>query len=40
MKAGEIAGYIERVSWDQFDRPAEFSKTWFNPDVARYVSRF
>lgn len=40
MKPGSLAGYIERTSWDQFDKAAEFSKTWFNPDVARYVSRF
>ena len=40
MARGEAAGYIERVSWDQFGQPAEFSKTWFNPEVARYVSRF
>ncbi len=40
MKPGDLAGYIERTSWDQFNKAAEFSKTWFNPDVARYVSRF
>ena len=40
MKKGDLAGYIERVSCDQFDKPAEFSKTWFNPKHARYVTRF
>lgn len=40
MNPGDIAGYIERMSWDQFNHPAEFSKTWFNPSVAHYVSRF
>ena len=39
MKSGEMAVCIERVGWDQFNQPAEFSKTWLNPNVARYVSR-
>ena len=39
MLPGESAGYIERVGWDQFDQPAEFSKTWFNPKIANYTNR-
>lgn len=39
MCEGEMAGYIERIGWDQFDQPAEFSKTWFNPAVCHYVNR-
>lgn len=39
MQAGDMAGYIERIGWDQFDRPAEFSKTWFNPKICHYVNR-
>lgn len=40
MSVGDLAGYIERIGWDQLDDPAEFSKTWFNPEYARYVTRF
>lgn len=39
LRAEAMAGYIERIGWDQFDQPAEFSKTWFNPDVCIYVNR-
>jgi len=39
MNCGDIAGYIERIGWDQFDKPVEFSKTWFNPTVCHYVNR-
>jgi len=39
MQVGEIAGYVQRIGWDQFDQPAEFSKTWFNPNVCHYVRR-
>ncbi|MEP1231305.1 MAG: GntR family transcriptional regulator [Litorimonas sp.] len=39
MPRGAMAGYIERIAWDQFDQPAEFSKTWFNPNICHYVNR-
>ncbi len=39
LRAGETAGYIERRSWAQGDVPVEFSRTWFDPDRARYVQR-
>jgi len=39
MAPGSSAGFIERIGWDQFDLPAEYSKTWFNPKVANYISR-
>lgn len=39
MKPGEMAGYIERLAWDQFDELTEFSQTWFNPDICHYVNR-
>ena len=32
-------GFIERLSWAQGDRPIEFSRTWFDPILARYVQR-
>lgn len=39
LKAGQCAGYIERVSWTANNQIAEFSKTWFDPAVCRYSSR-
>jgi GntR family transcriptional regulator len=33
------AGFIERVSWTASNTLAEFSHTWFDPAVCRYVSR-
>lgn len=33
-------GYVERRSWDQLGRQAEYSRTWFNPDTCRYVARW
>ncbi len=39
LNAGETAGYIERVSWTAAKKPAEFSRTWFDPKRATYISR-
>lgn len=39
MNPGEMSGYIERIGWDQFNQPAEFSRTWFNPELCLYVNR-
>jgi len=39
LKAGEGAGYIERVSWTAAKQPAEFSRTWYDAARANYVSR-
>lgn len=36
---GDMAGFITRIAWDQHSRRIEFSRTWFDPNVARYVSR-
>lgn len=33
-------GYVERNSWDQQGRQAEFSKTWFDTNKTRYVARW
>ncbi len=33
-------GYVERNSWDQQGRQAEFSKTWFDTKKTRYVARW
>ena len=37
--AGDMAGYIERVSFAADGAPAEFSRTWFDYTKARYISR-
>lgn len=39
MRPGEPAGFIERVSWGQDGEPAEYSRTWFHPGLARYTNR-
>lgn len=39
LRPGAVAGHILRLSWSQDNRRAEVSETWFDPNVARYVSR-
>lgn len=39
LLAGDMAGYIERVSFAADGAPAEFSRTWFDYNKARYISR-
>ncbi|NBB96862.1 MAG: UTRA domain-containing protein [Alphaproteobacteria bacterium] len=39
LRPGDLAGHILRVSWSQKNQRAEVSETWFDPNVARYVSR-
>lgn len=39
LPSGHWAGYIERLSWTTNNELAEFSKTWFDPQVCRYCSR-
>ncbi|GLQ36336.1 GntR family transcriptional regulator [Amylibacter marinus] len=38
-KAGDVVGFVERIAWDQHANPVEYSRNWFDPDVAAYVSR-
>ncbi len=38
-RPGELVGYVERLSWADRPVPVEFSKTWFDPERARYVQR-
>ncbi|MXQ06809.1 UTRA domain-containing protein [Alphaproteobacteria bacterium GH1-50] len=38
-RPGTLAGYIERFSRSQDGALAEYSRTWFDTGVARYVSR-
>ncbi|PUB18910.1 GntR family transcriptional regulator [Yoonia sediminilitoris] len=39
LTAGRTVGFIERTGWDAMQEPVEYSRTWFAPDRARYVSR-
>lgn len=39
MMPGAPAGYIERLSFAQDSQPAEYSRTWFHPALARYTIR-
>lgn len=39
MKPDQMAGFITRIAWDQSSHRIEFSRTWFDPSVARYVAR-
>ena len=36
---GAVAGFVERIGWTQDGTGAEFSRTWFDHEVARYVAR-
>ncbi len=38
-KPGSLAGFIERCAWADDNRPVEYSRTWFDAGLARYVSR-
>ena len=40
VPTGGTAGYIERMAWANDGESVEFSQTWFDKDVARYVTRF
>ena len=37
--AGTPCGYVERVSMSSEGQPVEFSRTWFDAERVRYVSR-
>jgi GntR family transcriptional regulator len=39
LPAGVPAGFIERIGWAQDGTSAEFSRTWFDHTIARYVAR-
>jgi GntR family transcriptional regulator len=39
LASGAAAGFIERIGWTQDGSSAEFSRTWFDHCVARYVAR-
>jgi GntR family transcriptional regulator len=39
IDSGEVSGFIVRQSWTASGELAEFSNTWFDPQVCRYSSR-
>lgn len=39
LAAGTISGFVERFGTTQTNQTVEFSRTWYNSDVARYVAR-
>jgi len=39
LPAGAAVGYVERIGWAQDGGRAEFSRTWFDHTIARYVAR-
>jgi GntR family transcriptional regulator len=39
LAPGVPAGFIERIGWAQGGASAEFSRTWFDHTIARYVAR-
>jgi GntR family transcriptional regulator len=39
LRPGETAGYIERIAWANTGATLEFSKSWYDPSVSRYVAR-
>lgn len=39
LAAGAPAGFIERIGWARDGTSVEYSRTWFDHTIARYVSR-
>ena len=39
LPAGKNCGYVERRAWSQAGVQVEFSRSWFDPTKAHYVSR-
>ncbi|MEE3025848.1 MAG: GntR family transcriptional regulator [Pseudomonadota bacterium] len=39
LAPGSPVGYVERRGWSQHDRQVEFSRTWFDPEMSRFVAR-
>ena len=39
LDRGSLTGYVERLSWGQFEYPVEYSRTWFDTSRSRYVQR-
>ncbi len=39
LPPGKVSGLVERRAWDTEGEVAEFSRTWFETDKCRYVTR-
>ena len=39
IPAGQISGFVERMSWSQDNQIAEYSRNWFDHTKARYGAR-
>ena len=39
LDEGTLTGFVERLSWGQFEYPVEYSRTWFDTSRSRYVQR-
>ena len=39
LASGTMAGFVERFGWSQTNEKVEYSRTWYNPETARYVAR-
>ncbi len=39
LAPGTSCGFIERIAHDQTGAPVEYSRTWYDANVARYVAR-
>lgn len=39
-KLAKTCGFVERDSWDQHGKQAEYSRTWFDTQTTRYVARW
>ena len=35
-----VVGFVERIAWAGDGASVEYSRTWFDPGLARYVTRF
>lgn len=39
LSKGDGVGWVERVSWSNREKIEEYSRTWFDPTIARFISR-
>ncbi|WP_245460335.1 GntR family transcriptional regulator [Mesorhizobium sp. M1B.F.Ca.ET.045.04.1.1] len=40
LPPGQIVGFVERIAWAGDGDSVEYSRSWFDPEAARYVARF
>mgnify|MGYP001818699768 FL=1 len=40
FKPGQPLGYVERVSWSNYDTIEEYSRNWFDPETVAYFARW